>query len=82
MPPLRRRSNDGSGKSCAALRRGGAHVLHGPALAEDLIESEEVRARVERYYPVFAARHPTRMPPRAVDLAAYIRAVVADWIEE
>ncbi|WP_405890279.1 hypothetical protein OG427_18005 [Streptomyces sp. NBC_00133] len=92
-------------------------VLHDPALASDLIESEdeflegydgqgrpvracdepgqvgltlvttepqphELRARVERYYSVFAARHPTRIPPQETDLAAFIRAVAEDWIEE
>ncbi|MEW2608899.1 hypothetical protein AB0937_01530 [Streptomyces sp. NPDC047880] len=92
-------------------------VLHDPALASDLIESEEeflegydgrgrpvrargepghvgltlvsteprpdkLRARVERYYSVFAARHPTRTPPPEADLVAFVRAVAEDWIEE
>jgi hypothetical protein len=45
-------------------------------------KSEELRARVERYYFVFAARHPTRIPPQEAHLAAFIRAVAEDWIEE
>ncbi|MGW0988477.1 hypothetical protein ACWD46_19980 [Streptomyces sp. NPDC002486] len=92
-------------------------VLHDPALASDLIESEDeflegydgqgrpvracgelgrvdlalvtteprddvLRARVERYYSVFAARHPTRIPPQEADLVAFIRAVAEDWVEE
>ncbi|MGW3420440.1 hypothetical protein [Streptomyces phaeochromogenes] len=92
-------------------------VLHDPALASELIESEgeflegydgrgrpvrargepgqvdlalvtteahgdELRARVERYYSVFAARHPTRIPPQQADLVAFIRAVADDWVEE
>ncbi|MGW6138106.1 hypothetical protein [Streptomyces sp. NPDC055140] len=92
-------------------------ILHDPALANALIESEEeflegydgqgrpvracgepgnvslaliaagpqgdkVRARVERYYAVFATRHPTRVPPREADLVAFILAVAEDWVEE
>ncbi|MFF7687231.1 hypothetical protein ACFZB6_13850 [Streptomyces syringium] len=92
-------------------------VLHDPALAADLIESEDeflegydgrgrpvraygepgqvglaltteephdqkLRKRVERYYSVFAARHPTRIPPQETDLVAFIRAVAEDWVEE
>ncbi|MFC9159468.1 hypothetical protein ACFTZ8_01290 [Streptomyces fungicidicus] len=45
-------------------------------------QSEELRARVDRYYSIFAARHPTRTPPRQADLAAFIRAVADNWIEE
>ncbi|WP_407110926.1 hypothetical protein ACE1N8_20730 [Streptomyces sp. DSM 116494] len=92
-------------------------ILHDPALADELIESEEefcegydgqglpvraygapgkvnlalsalkpqedeLRARVEHYYSVFAVRHPTRVPPQESDLVAFIRAVAADWVEE
>ncbi|MET9136113.1 hypothetical protein [Streptomyces parvulus] len=92
-------------------------VLHEPALANDLIESESeflegydgkgrpvqacgepgevhlelitaqprpdrLRALVERYYAVFATRHPTRIPPQREDLVAFIQAVSKDWIEE
>ncbi|MFI6059630.1 hypothetical protein [Streptomyces sp. NPDC051286] len=92
-------------------------ILHEPALANDLIESEDefyegydgrgcpvracgepgevyltlvttepqedrLRGLVDRYYTVFAARHPTRIPPQEDDLAAFIRAVSEDWIEE
>lgn len=42
----------------------------------------ELRSRVERYYSVFAARHPTRRPPQETDLVAFIRAVAEDWVEE
>ncbi|MER6269286.1 hypothetical protein [Streptomyces sp900105755] len=45
-------------------------------------QSDELRTRVERYYFVFAARHPTRIPPQEANLAAFIRAVAEDWIEE
>ncbi|MFF7529629.1 hypothetical protein ACFZB2_11105 [Streptomyces bobili] len=45
-------------------------------------KGEELRARVTRYYSVFAARHPTRIPPQEADLVAFIRAVADDWIEE
>ncbi|MFD4763143.1 hypothetical protein ACFWOJ_31125 [Streptomyces sp. NPDC058439] len=92
-------------------------ILHDPALADELIESEDefcqgydgrgrpvrayggpgqvtlalvtaeaqvddLRARVERYYSVFAARHSTRIPPQEADLVAFIRAVAEDWVEE
>ncbi|MGW9596910.1 hypothetical protein ACWHLZ_42330 [Streptomyces chartreusis] len=45
-------------------------------------QGEELRARVARYYSIFAARHPTRIPPREADLVTFIRAVADDWIEE
>ncbi|MEU0194853.1 hypothetical protein ABZ250_34220 [Streptomyces afghaniensis] len=45
-------------------------------------QHDELRARVERYYSVFAARHPTRIPPQEADPVAFIRAVAEDWVEE
>ncbi|MER5654279.1 hypothetical protein ABT076_14840 [Streptomyces sp. NPDC002131] len=45
-------------------------------------QEDELRGRVNRYYAVFASRHPTRVPPREDDLATFIRAVSEDWIEE
>ncbi|MFK0168197.1 hypothetical protein ACIQU5_05295 [Streptomyces sp. NPDC090306] len=52
------------------------------ALAAAEPQGNKLRARIERYYFVFAARHPTRIPPQEADLAAFIRAVAEDWIEE
>ncbi|WP_326577481.1 hypothetical protein OG920_30665 [Streptomyces europaeiscabiei] len=45
-------------------------------------QSDKLRALVERYYAAFATRHPTRIPPQEEDLAAFIRAVSEDLIEE
>lgn len=52
------------------------------ALASSEARGRELRARIERYYAVFAVRHPTRIPPQESDLVTYIRAVADDWIEE
>jgi hypothetical protein len=43
---------------------------------------DELCARVEHYYFVFAVRHPTRLPPQETDLAAFIHAVAEYWVEE
>jgi hypothetical protein len=37
---------------------------------------------IARGYSVFAARHPTCIPPQQADLVAFIRAVAHDWGEE
>ncbi|OEJ52008.1 hypothetical protein [Streptomyces agglomeratus] len=54
----------------------------GLALVTTEAQGDELRARVERYYAVFAVRHPTRIPPQESELVAFVRAVAEDWIEE
>ncbi|MFJ1965282.1 hypothetical protein [Streptomyces massasporeus] len=70
---------DGLGRPVRAYGEPGRVAL---ALAAAEPRANELRARVERYYFVFAARHPTRIPPQEADLATFIRAVAEDWIEE
>lgn len=70
---------DGLGRPIRAYGRPG-HVSLSLASMEP--REEEVRARVEHYYFVFAARHPTRIPPQDPDLGTFIRAVAEDWVEE
>ncbi|MFB7845437.1 hypothetical protein ACFC34_00175 [Streptomyces sp. NPDC056053] len=64
------------------LRAHGAPGSVELALITKEVHEERVRKRVERYYSVFAARHPTRVPPQKADLSAFIEAVAADLIEE
>jgi hypothetical protein len=70
---------DGRGRPVRACGEPG-HV----ALELTTTEAQEdgLRARVDRYYSVFAARHPTRIPPQEDDLADFIGAVAEDWVEE
>ncbi|MEU6652738.1 hypothetical protein ABZ904_25715 [Streptomyces sp. NPDC046900] len=70
---------DGLGRPVCAYGEPGHVAL---ALASTEAQGDEVRARVERYYDVFAARHPTRVPPQEADLSNFIRAVAEDWVEE
>ncbi|MGW3451676.1 hypothetical protein [Streptomyces sp. NPDC001076] len=70
---------DGRGRPLRAYGEPGRVRL---ALADSQPKDREVRGRVQRYYAVFAARHPTRIPPQEADLARFIRAVADDWIEE
>ncbi|MFR9798622.1 hypothetical protein ACL02U_22405 [Streptomyces sp. MS06] len=70
---------DGLGRPVRAYGEPGRVAL---ALAAAEPQDNELRARVERYYLVFAARHPTRIPPQEADLPTFIRAVAEDWIEE
>jgi hypothetical protein len=70
---------DGQGRPVRAYGATGHVAL---ALATAVPQGDELRARVEHYYFVFAARHPTRVPPQESDLPAFIRAVAEDWIEE
>ncbi len=70
---------DGRGRPIRAYGEPGQVAL---ALATTEARGDELRARVEHYYFVFAARHPTRIPPQEADLVAFIRAVAEDWVEE
>lgn len=70
---------DGRGRPVLAHGEPGQVAL---AVASMEPRGRELRARVENYYFVFAARHPTRTPPQKADLVAFIRAVAEDWIEE
>ncbi|MFE7359116.1 hypothetical protein ACFU8Q_40095 [Streptomyces sp. NPDC057543] len=70
---------DGRGRHICAYGQPGQVSL---ALASTEPQEQEVRARVERYYFVFAARHPTRVPRQETDLEISIRAVAEDWVEE
>ncbi|WP_126903682.1 hypothetical protein [Streptomyces sp. WAC 01325] len=70
---------DGLGRPVRAHGEPGQVAL---ALAAAEPQEDELRARVEHYYFVFAARHPTRIPPQEEDLATFVRAVAEDWIEE
>ncbi|MFJ4981496.1 hypothetical protein ACIP6X_40330 [Streptomyces coeruleorubidus] len=70
---------DGRGRSVRACGEPGQVTL---ALVSEEPHDQDVREHVERYYSVFAARHPTRIPPQQTDLAAFIRAVAEDWVEE
>ncbi|MFF7641823.1 hypothetical protein [Streptomyces canus] len=70
---------DGRGRPVCAYGKPGQVGL---AVVAMEAQSEELRARVARYYSIFAARHPTRTPPRDTDLVAFIRSVADDWIEE
>ncbi|MER6292389.1 hypothetical protein [Streptomyces althioticus] len=70
---------DGLGRPVRAYGDPGQVAL---ALAKKEPQDDELRARVEHYYFVFAARHPTRIPPQEADLATFIRAVAEDWVEE
>lgn len=70
---------DGRGRPVRAHGGPGQVTL---ALVTAEAQEIKLRARVERYYSVFAARHPTRIPPQETDLDAFIRAVAEDWVEE
>lgn len=70
---------DGHGRPVRAYGDPGQVVL---ALATTEPQGDELRARVKHYYFVFAARHPTRIPPQEDGLAAFTRAVAEDWVEE
>ncbi|MEU3157497.1 hypothetical protein RKD35_002698 [Streptomyces albogriseolus] len=70
---------DGRGRPIRAYGEPGQVAL---ALAGTEARADELRARVEHYYSVFAARHPTRVPPQEADLEAFIRAVAEDWVDE
>ncbi|WP_432083121.1 hypothetical protein [Streptomyces sp. WAC 04229] len=70
---------DGYGRPVCAYGAPGHVVL---ALADTEPQTDMVRERVEHYYFVFAARHPTRTPPEEEDLASFIRAVAEDWVDE
>lgn len=70
---------DGLGRPVRAIGEDGRVVL---ALTSGEPQEDALRLRVERYYFVFAARHPTRTPPRESDLRVFIRAVAEDWVEE
>ncbi|MFE4623231.1 hypothetical protein [Streptomyces mirabilis] len=70
---------DGLGRPVCAYGEPGKVALE---LASSEPQGDNLRARVERYYLVFAARHPTRTPPQETDLTAFVRAVAEDWIEE
>ncbi|MGW8972680.1 hypothetical protein [Streptomyces platensis] len=70
---------DGFGRPIRAYGEPGQIAL---ALAATEPQGDELRMRVERYYFVFAARHPTRIPPQEAELGTFIRAVAEDWIEE
>lgn len=70
---------DGLGRPVHAYGEPGNVSL---AVAGTEPQSDKLRTRVERYYFVFAARHPTRTPPQEANIAAFIRAVAEDWIEE
>ncbi|MGA5085451.1 hypothetical protein [Streptomyces pseudogriseolus] len=70
---------DGRGRPVRACGEPGKVYL---ALTTTAPRPDEVRERIQRYYAVFATRHPKRRPPQEADLAAFIRAVSEDWIEE
>ncbi|MFJ9583367.1 hypothetical protein [Streptomyces acidicola] len=70
---------DGQGRPVRACGEPGKVHL---ALISPDPQDGKLRGLVERYYTVFAARHPTRIPPQVDDLTAFIRAVSEDWIEE
>jgi hypothetical protein len=70
---------DGHGRPVRAYGEPGQVAL---ALTSAEPQGDELRARVERYYFVFAARHPTRLPPPEADLVGFICAVAEDWVEE
>ncbi|MGW4923695.1 hypothetical protein [Streptomyces parvulus] len=70
---------DGRGRPVRGCGEPGKVTL---ALASEEERAAELRARVEHYYLVFAARHPTRVPPEEASLVAFIRAVAEDWVDE
>ncbi|MGQ5226286.1 hypothetical protein [Streptomyces sp. yara] len=70
---------DGRGRPVRAFGEPGQVSL---AVVAMEARGEELRTRVARYYSIFAARHPTRIPPREANLVAFIRAVADDWVEE
>ncbi|MFI1503843.1 hypothetical protein [Streptomyces sp. NPDC020597] len=70
---------DGQGRPVRACGEPGKVHL---ALIATEPQEDRLRGLVWRYYTVFAARHPTRIPPQEDDLTAFIQAVSADWIEE
>lgn len=70
---------DGRGRRVHAVGQPGDVRL---VCSSEDVDEEEVRNRVERYYAVFATRHPTRMPPEEAELAAFIEAVAEDEIDE
>ncbi|MFI1367782.1 hypothetical protein [Streptomyces griseochromogenes] len=70
---------DGRGRPVRAFGEPGRVSL---AVVAPEAQGDELRARVARYYSIFAARHPTRIPPQEADLVTFIRAVADDWIEE
>ncbi|MFJ1975730.1 hypothetical protein [Streptomyces albogriseolus] len=70
---------DGRGRPIRAYGEPGMVAL---ALATEETHGDKLRSRVDRYYFVFAARHPTRIPPQEADLVAFIRAVAEDWVDE
>lgn len=70
---------DGLGRPVRAYGEPGQIVL---AVVATEPQDDELRVRVGRYYQIFAARHPTRIPPQEVDLVDFIRAVADDWMEE
>ncbi|MBQ0849336.1 hypothetical protein J8N05_14095 [Streptomyces sp. BH-SS-21] len=70
---------DGHGRPLTAC--GDPGKVHLAVVTEEPQE-DELRGRVNRYYAVFASRHPTRIPPQEDDLVTFIRAVSEDWIEE
>ncbi|MET9361923.1 hypothetical protein ABZX93_13505 [Streptomyces sp. NPDC006632] len=45
-------------------------------------EEAAVRCRVDRYYALYASRHPTRTPPSAADAASFVFAVANDEVSE
>ncbi|MFJ3756595.1 hypothetical protein [Streptomyces sp. NPDC090080] len=70
---------DGRGRP---LRAYGEPGRVGLALAGAEAKDRDLRQRVQRYYAVFAARHPTGIPPQEADIVRFVRAVADDWIEE
>ncbi|MEV5430598.1 hypothetical protein [Streptomyces sp. NPDC052701] len=70
---------DGQGRPVTACGEPGEVYL---TLVTTEPQEDELRGLVNRYYAVFASRHPTRIPPQEDDLATFIRAVSEDWIEE
>lgn len=70
---------DGKGRPIRAQGGPGQVSL---ALVASEAHGDELRKRVERYYSVYAARHPTRVPPQRADLVAFIRAVAEEFVEE
>ncbi|WP_322870862.1 hypothetical protein [Streptomyces goshikiensis] len=70
---------DGGGRPLRAIGPSGQIEL---VLASEEPRASELRARVAHYYFVYAARHPTRIPPQEDDLTAFIQAVADDEVDE
>ncbi|WP_399942846.1 hypothetical protein ACGH52_26310 [Streptomyces sp. BBFR25] len=70
---------DGLGRPLQAVGPAGKVSFR---LTSDQPEEAKLRARVARYYSVYASRHPTGVPPQETDLAAFVRAVANDEVVE